>query len=619
MVKAGAGSRPRCPLQPGEGNVSPLGAWQAARGVSQDARVLIIDADTAAAQKIGLAFDKAGFPVTWCSFAPSDVADSVRDFRPSLLLVRSELSSPQFAALLAKLEATPVPVALLCKDTADEGLVRPLRTGLVELLQEPFSPRLHLNRIRVLMAELSQRPGELSGRGGGKEIAQLVQHLVRARRTGGLAVGEDGRAFFVRGVLKAARLRELTMEPAVGAMINASAAWTFTEGADGASGLVDFMGGEEPFVVTYRGPGEAPRVQAQPAPPDEMADLAGLPPPPPPAPAAPSAAIPAAVVPVDPLAASTPILFVDDDPAVVMMLSGYFSKKGYPVATASDGVEAMNQLLSQNFEVVIADLNMPRLDGWGLLRMVREDLRTHEAPIALFSAQDNYRESLRLLNAGAQAYFPKTLRLSALEVQVRELCEPRRRFHRLIATDGGIEFNFGSLGPQWTLRALATAGYGGQLDARDTWANWRLWFESGRLVQCTALMGTTSVSSDRALASFLTSRQAEGSLSRGTPPMDEGFGAQPTLATLSRLVPFLNEEQKRAAESQLARAQALVVNDDLYRLFITVGPPQWQPMVRMLCEQKLTPAEVISRLQVAPMELAAVVRELLRRGVASLQ
>ena len=594
--------------------------------MSQDIRVLIIDADTAAAQKMGLAFDKAGFPVTWCSFAPSDVAESLRDFRPSLLLVHSELASPQFAGLLARLEATPVPVALLCKDVADEGLVRPLRTGLVELLQEPFSARAHLNRIRLMMAELSQRPGELSGRGGGKEIAALIQHLVRARRTGGLAVGEDGRALFVRGALKAARLRELTMEDAVGAMIKATAAWTFTEGADGAAGLVNFMGEETPAVVTSRGSGEASRVQAEPAA-EEFPEL-DLPPPPPapgtaptpaPAPVTATAPIPAATAPVDPLAASTPILFVDDDPAVVLMLSGYFSKKGYPVATAADGVEAMNQLLARNFEVVIADLNMPRLDGWGLLRMVREDLRTHEAPIALFSAQDNYRESLRLLAAGAQAYFPKTLRLSALEVQVRELCEPRRRFHRLIATDGGIEFNFGSLGPQWTLRALATAGYGGQLDARDTWANWRLWFDNGRLVQCTSLTGTTSLSGDRAIASFLISREAEGSLSRGTPPMDEGFGGHPTLATLGRLVPWLNEEQKRAAESQLARAQALAVNDDLYRLFITVGPPQWQPMVRMLCEEKRTPAEVISRLQVAPMELAAVVRELLRRGVASLK
>jgi DNA-binding MarR family transcriptional regulator len=85
------------------------------------------------------------------------------------------------------------------------------------------------------------------------------------------------------------------------------------------------------------------------------------------------------------------------------------------------------------------------------------------------------------------------------------------------------------------------------------------------------------------------------------------------------LVPWLNEQQKRVSESELARARSLSVNDELYRLFLNVGPPAWQPMVRMLCEQKLTPAEVIARLGVTPMEVAAVVKELLRRGVVSAQ
>ncbi len=588
--------------------------------MSQDVRVLIIDADTGPAQKMGLALDNAGFPVTWCTFAASDVAENLRDFRPTMLLVHAEISSSQLAALLARLESTPVPVTLLCRDVAEEPFVRTMRAGVVDLLQEPFSARQHIARLRQVVAELPQRTGELSGRGGGREISELVQHLMRTRRTGGLAVGDDGRAFFVRGVLKAARLRDLTMQSALAAMTRETGAWTFTEGADGASGLVDFMGEEEPFVVTYRENGDSKVMHVPTQPPAEDLDTGSpfsvlqqafkSPPPGPPA---------HTPTPQDPDAPRTPILFVDDDPAVVTMLSGYFAKKGYPVATASDGLEAMNLLIGRSFEVVIADLNMPRLDGWGLLRLVREDLRTHEVPMALFSAQDNYRESLRLLHAGAQAYFPKTLRLSALEVQVRELCEPRRRFKRLIATDGGIEFDFGSLGPQWVLKALTVTGYSGQVDAHDGWANWRLWFEAGRLVQCTAHLTTAALSGDRALSSYLTSKQARGSLTKGTPSPEEGFGGQSTALSLARLVPWLNDEQKRAAEGQLSRARALQVNDELYRLFLTVGPPAWQPIVRMLCEQKLTPAEVIARLQVTPMEVAAVVKELLRRGVASLQ
>ena len=214
-----------------------------------------------------------------------------------------------------------------------------------------------------------------------------------------------------------------------------------------------------------------------------------------------------------PEAGQIPVLLVDDDPAVVTMLSSYLSKKGYPVATARDGVEALNVLIAGKFEVVIADLNMPRLDGSGLLRMIREDFRTHEVPVALFSAQDDYRESLRLLHAGAQAYFPKTLKLSALEAQVKELAEPRRRFLRMVAAEGGMQHDFGALGPQWALRALAEQKFSGQLDARDAWGIWRAWFDRGRLVQMTARVGSSLLTGDRALAVFLCSKQAVGSLS----------------------------------------------------------------------------------------------------------
>lgn len=572
--------------------------------MSSDVRVLIIDPDTAGAQKLGLSLDGAGFPVTWCSFAPSDVGEAVRDFRPTVLLVRAELVSPQVATLLARVEAKSLPVVLLARDVADQRFAKVMRTGVVELLQEPFSARTHVARLREVMNDLPQREGELAGRGA-RELNDVLGHLMRTRRTGGLVVGEDGRAFFVRGTLKAARFRDLTMQGALAAMAREASAWQFTEGADGTSAVVEFMGEESEMELeptSMSAPAIAPVTHSTPftPPPVHVATPAVSPPG------------------TDPDAGRTPILFVDDDAAVVQLLSSYFAKKGYPVATAQDGLEAMQLISTRAFEMVIADLNMPRLDGWGFLRMVREDLRTHETPMALFSAQDNYRESLRLLHAGAQAYFPKTLRMAALEVQVKELCEPRRRFTRLISTEGGIEFDFGKLGPQWVLKALTISGYSGQVDARDEWANWRMWFENGRLVQCTARMSTSVLSGDRAVASFITSRRAEGGLSHGTPAPDEGFAGQSTAATLSRLVPWLADEQKRAAESQLSRARALEVNDELYRLFLTVGPPAWQPMVRLLCEQKLTPAQVIARLQVTPMEVAAVVKELLRRGVASL-
>ncbi len=607
-----------------------------------ETRVLIVDADGDQAQKIGLSLDGAGFQVAWCSFAPSELSAVLRDLKPTLLLVHAELASPQLATLIARLESAgmaSLPIVLLCRDLTDDVFLHTLRTGVVEMLPEPFNPRPHVGRLRVLTAELPERSGKLRGKGLPNELGALVHHIMRTRRTGGILVGEneDGRAFFVRGVLKAARYHSQTMQTALAAMTRAQVSWSFVEGLEGNAGLVEMDGEDEPMVVTpgttsgwSNSPAPAPAVPQRSDPNRFIEERV------PATPVLPSAPPVEATAFVDPVrgpvstplftppqidaeAARTSLLFVDDDTAVVQMLASFFSKKGYQVVTAADGVDAMGKLVAQPFDGVIADLNMPRLDGWGLLRLIREDLRTHEVPVALFSAQDNYRESLRLLHAGAQAYFPKTLRLTSLELQVKELLEPRRRFARLIASEGGVSFDLSALGLQWVCRVLEREAFTGQVDAADGWGTWRVWFSDGRLVQASARMGTTLLSGDRALASLLAAKKAEGSLLRGTRSSEEGFGSQPTRATLERLVPWLAAEQARAREDQLAKARSLTVNDDLYRLYVTVGPPAWLPIVRLLCESKLPPAEVIARLQVTPMEVATVVKDLLRRGVASLQ
>lgn len=596
-----------------------------------DTRILIVDADGENAKKMGLALDGSGFQVGWCSFSPTELGAVLRDLKPTLLLVRAELVSPQLAMLLTRLEGagmSSLPVVLLCRDTSEEIFLRTLKTGVVEMLADPFTPRVHIGRIRMLLGELPERTGKLRGRGGQNELGALVHHIMRTHRTGGVLVGdrEEGSAFFVRGVLKSARLHSQTMQVALAAMTRTQAPWSFVEGLEGTAGVVDFeasddepLGATQPNAVASE---DRFRVPLAPAPPLDAA----RPRPSAPEPKRSTTPASASMASGQPLSSTpeadtkrTSILFVDDDAAVVQMLSSFFSKKGYTVVTAADGVEAMKSLAAITFDIVIADLNMPRLDGWGLLRMIREDFRTHEMPVALFSAQDNYRESLRLLHAGAQAYFSKTLRLSVLETQVKELLEPRRRFLRLIPSEGGVAFELSSLGPQWICRALADAAFRGQLDAADTWASWRLSFDDGRLTQVTARVSTTTITAERALAAFLASPNAAGSLRRGTRSPEEGFGNASTPAILNRLVPQLNDEHRRAREDQLAKAQALKVHDELYHLYITVGPPTWLPIARLLCESKLAPAQVIAQLNVTPMEVAAVVKDLLRRGVATLR
>jgi DNA-binding response OmpR family regulator len=612
-------------------------------------KILIVDADAESAQRMAVSFDNGGFGVAWSSFSPSEIAEFLKDFKPHLLLVHAELASPQVTTLLARLDgagASKIPLVMLCKDVTEGQFVPQLKSGIVEMLAEPFHAKTYLQRLRQLLDEIELRKGEIRGLAGAQELGRVVHHIMRTRRSGALMVdGASSRAFFVRGVLKSAQAGDLTQQAALAAMTRINKPWLFVEGADANSVHADispeadepkfqlqlspptpqpvFESASKPSVAArqpaaYTEPNLALPVQTSGAvgrnqhaePKTHQPTLAWNNPPPP---------VASTYAVADAEAAQTPLLFVDDEPSVVQMLHNYFSKKGYPCATAADGLEALVKLSQAPYEMVIADLNMPRLDGWGLLKLIREDFRTHEVPVALFSAHDSYRENLRLTQSGAQAYFTKTAKLSALEIQLKELLEPRRRFVRLIGTDGGIHFNFSQLGIQWVLRALSKNQFSGQLDARDPWAAWRLWFVAGRLVQVSARVQRTEIANDRALCAFLASKQCEGSLTRDGDLGTEGFAQNSTEDTLKRLVPWMNEEQGKLRESELVKAKALRINDELYGLYLTVTPPQWTDMVRMLCESRSTPAEVIAHLRVAPQEVATVVRDLLRRGVATLQ
>ncbi len=609
-------------------------------------RILVIDTGPPSNQ-VAEAFGGAGAMALLAE--PTRVGAMLTASAPSLVLAHAEVGSEQVASLLSVLAGSPrpAPLVLVCNDTREAGPVQRFRSGLVELLKAPFNARLHAPRLLQLLAELPMRPGGMKGRGTGPELASLVAHLERTRRSGMLLVSEgsedEGRVLLLNGQLKSARWGSV-QGPAVlsaWARLGGPVPWSFNEGQGGADGIVDLEQGDEPFVLTGRSgeevgmvgrfapPREPPAFQPPVPPPAPSfvapAFLAPAPAPlpvaPPARPSAPAPVMPPPATPEQDAAntAEAAILFVDDDATLGQMFATYFTKRGYPVTVARDGVEAMQLLVTHAFEVVIADLNMPRLDGWGLLKEIRDDFRTREAVVALFSCQDDYRESLRAVHSGAQAYYPKTLKLSALEGQVRELLEPRRRFRRLLDAMQPVTVPLSSLGARWVLQTVAACGQTCTLDATDGWTQWRFVFHLGRMMQARAKMGARSIDGKRALMTFLSNRGAEGSIAfGGVPPTDEHPG-QTLQALLAEVVAELNEEQKRLRAEALREATKLDVDQDLYRLYVQVGPEGWMPIVRALCEEQLGPREVMAKLSAAPHEVAAVLSDLMRRRVVALR
>jgi two-component system chemotaxis sensor kinase CheA len=80
---------------------------------------------------------------------------------------------------------------------------------------------------------------------------------------------------------------------------------------------------------------------------------------------------------------------------------------GFEVTTASDGEDALRLLRAQGADLVVSDVRMPRLDGLGLTRRIRQEARLSRVPVVLVSSLDSEEDRLRAREAGASAYLPK--------------------------------------------------------------------------------------------------------------------------------------------------------------------------------------------------------------------
>ena len=101
------------------------------------------------------------------------------------------------------------------------------------------------------------------------------------------------------------------------------------------------------------------------------------------------------------------ILVVDDSFTTRTLETSILETHGYRVRVAVDGVEALAQLRSEKIDLVITDIQMPRLDGFGLLAEMKKDQRLNRVPVIVDSSIDRREDQERGLSLGADAYIVK--------------------------------------------------------------------------------------------------------------------------------------------------------------------------------------------------------------------
>jgi DNA-binding response OmpR family regulator len=115
------------------------------------------------------------------------------------------------------------------------------------------------------------------------------------------------------------------------------------------------------------------------------------------------------------------VLVVDDQEDIREMARLVLTGAGYDVVAASSGREALRLARETAFDLVLLDINMPEMDGWATLRLLRADEGHDDLPVAMFSVKSDVRDKVAGLKDGAIDYITKPFGVDELASRVSRI------------------------------------------------------------------------------------------------------------------------------------------------------------------------------------------------------
>lgn len=118
------------------------------------------------------------------------------------------------------------------------------------------------------------------------------------------------------------------------------------------------------------------------------------------------------------------VLVIDDEPVLSELVAANLATAGHRVRTATDGRVGLRAVAQRRPDVVVLDVMMPVLDGWGVLEALAEDPQTSDLPIVMLTALTSEQDVIRAHLTGAVHYLTKPFEVSELLASVRAAATP---------------------------------------------------------------------------------------------------------------------------------------------------------------------------------------------------
>ena len=151
------------------------------------------------------------------------------------------------------------------------------------------------------------------------------------------------------------------------------------------------------------------------------------------------------------------ILVVEDEPDLLAGLARALRKQDYAVDTAADGEDGLHKALSTDYDVIVLDVMLPLIDGWEILKRLRQ---TKSTPVLILTARDSSADRVRGLDSGADDYLAKPFDVPELLARLRALI-------RRSANQPRVTLSLGEILIDTAARTVTRAGEMVTLTARE--------------------------------------------------------------------------------------------------------------------------------------------------------
>ncbi len=147
------------------------------------------------------------------------------------------------------------------------------------------------------------------------------------------------------------------------------------------------------------------------------------------------------------------ILVAEDDKGLRQLFCRVLERNGFTAIGAADGLDALEALEHEYIDLIVSDIMMPRLDGYGLVRSLRE--AGNSVPVLIITAKESFQDMQSGFLAGADDYMVKPINVNEMVLRVQALLRRAQMVAERRLTVGGTVFEVDSL----TVRFAGTEAF----------------------------------------------------------------------------------------------------------------------------------------------------------------